>query len=167
MRRITVFCTLIALLLAAGGCAGISTYPARPNEAHGIRLYPQKIYLLVDKQQNFSKLVSLPDIKNAYDVKPWSVLSQHDFNIKIEEAQVKEVTSKQDSSAALALLQKIVELAAKAAEEAAKALTREPDRGETRGVMEIKIDSAFGFETGIYELDETGVFKRVGPPEVN
>jgi hypothetical protein len=164
MRKMTVFCALVALLLAAGGCAGISTYPARPNEAHGIRLYPQKIYLLVDRQQNFSKLVSLPDIKNAYDVKPWSVLSQHDFNIKIEEAQVKEVTSKQDSSAALALLQKIVELAAKAAEEAARAPTREPGEEGVRAIAEMKFDSSFGFETGIYELDETGAFKRVGPP---
>lgn len=163
MRKITISCALILLLMVVGGCAGISTHPARPNEARGIRLYPQKIYLLVDKQKNFSKLVSLPDIKNAYDVKPWSILSQHDFNIKIEEAQVKEITSKQDSSAALALLQKIVELAAKAAEEAAKAATREPGEGGARAIAEMKFDSSFGFETGIYELDETGVFKRVSP----
>jgi len=138
------------------GCAGISTYPARPNEPHGIRVYPQKIYLLVDKEKNISQLVSLPDIKNAYDIKPWSILSKHEFTIKIEEAQIKQVDSNQDSSAALSILQKIVELAAKTAEKAM-------EEGAGRAVADVKLGSSFGFDTGIYELSETGIFKKVGP----
>jgi hypothetical protein len=157
MKKQMVCCALIISLLVVSGCAGISTYPARPNEAHGIRIYPQKIYLLVDREKNSSQLISLPDVKNAYDIKPWSFLSKHDFTIKIEEAQLKDLTSKQDSSAALSLLQKIVDLAGKAAEKAAEELVG------GKAVADIKFASAFGFDTGIYELSEAGIFKRVSP----
>ena len=157
MKKLTVCGALITLLLVAGGCAGISTNPASPNQANGIRIYPQKIYLLVDKDSKVSKLVSLPDGKNAYDVKPWSFLAKHDFTIKVEEAQIKELTSNQDSSAALSLLQKIVELAGEAAKEAATAA------GGGKAVADIDIKSSLGFDTGIYELTETGMFKSVGP----
>ncbi len=157
MRKLIVCFALIVSLSVVSGCAGISTHAARPNEVHGIRVYPQKIYLLVDKDKNTSQLVSLPDVKNAYDIKPWSFLSKHDFTIKVEEAQVKELTSNQDSSAALSLLQKIVDLAAKAAEKAAA------EMAEGRAVADVKFGSSLGFTTGIYELSETGMFKKVGP----
>jgi hypothetical protein len=113
--------------------------------------------LLVDKEKNSSQLVSLPDVKNAYDIKPWSFLSKHDFTIKIEEAQVKELSSNQDSSAALSLLQKIVEVAGKVAEKAAEG------QAGGKAVADVKFGSSLGFNTGIYELTETGMFKKVSP----
>jgi hypothetical protein len=155
MNRLITFFTLILSLLVVSGCAGISTYPAQSKDPQGIRVYPQRIYLLVDKEKNVSKIISLPDMKSAYDVKPWSFLSKHDFNIKIEDAQVKDLTSNQDSSAALSLLQKIVEVAAEAAK-----------GGITTGgkaVALIDFASSFGLESGIYELDEAGVFKLASP----
>ena len=161
MKKLIVCCALVSLSLVVNGCAGISTRPARPNEAHGIRIYPQKIYLLVDEEKKSSKFISLPDIKSAYDVKPWSVLSKHEFTIKIEEAQVKELSSNQDSSAALSLLQKMVELAADVAKEAAKEAKDKALTG--KAVAQIDIGSSLGFKTGIYELSETGVFKKVSP----
>jgi hypothetical protein len=136
----------IILMLTAAGCAGIS---------HGIKIYPQKVYLLVDKQKNASKIITLPDLKNSYELKPWSFLSKHNFSIKIEEGQVKELSSEQDSTAALALLQKIVELAGEVAKEAAKGAAT------GKAVADIDYPSSLGFETGIYELDEKGVFKKV------
>jgi len=164
MKKLIVCCAILLTLLVVGGCAGISTYPARPNEARGIRVYPQKIYLLVSDKE--SKFISLPDAKNGYDIKPWSFLSKHDFNIQIQEAQVKELDSKQDSSAALSFLQKIVEVAGKVAEKAA-------ETGAGAGVMaagpgsramaEVENKSIYGFRPGIYELTETGEFKRVNP----
>jgi hypothetical protein len=157
MRKLIVCCALILLLLVVIGCAGMSTHPARPNEAYGIRVYPQKIYLLVDKEKNSSQLVSLPDVKNAYDIKPWSFLSKHDFTLKIEEAQVKELSSNQDSSAALSFLQKIVEVAGKVAEKAAEG------QGGGKAVADVKFGSSLGFNTGIYELTETGMFRKVSP----
>jgi len=149
MKKLIVCCTLIIALIAISGCAGICIYPARSNEPRGIRVYPQKVYLLVGAQN--SKFVSLPDVKNGYDIKPWSFLSKHDFDIKIEEGQLKELSSNQDTTAALTLVQKIVELAAKAAEPGIKAIPA----GE--------LGSSFGFHPGIYELTETGVFKKVSP----
>ena len=124
-------------------CPWVST------EARGIRVYPQKIYLLVSEKE--SKFVSLPDAKNGYDIKPWSFLSKHDFDIKIEEGQLKELSSNQDTTAALTLVQKIVELAAKAAEPGIKAMPV------------IEFESSIGFKAGIYELSETGLFKKVSP----
>ena len=156
MQKLTLCCALISLILVSG-CAGISTHPAGPHQSNGIRVFPQKIYLLVDKEANLSRLVSLPDPKNAYDIKPWSFLSKHHFTIKIEDAQVKEFSSEQDSTAALALLQKIVELAGEAAKEAAKAAAA------GKAVAEIDIRSSLGFSTGIYELSEDGTFKKVSP----
>lgn len=161
MKKLIVCCALISLALAVKGCAGISTHPASLNQANGIRIYPQKIYLLVDEEKKFSRLISLPDIKSAYDVKPWSFLSKHDFTIKIEEAQVKELSSNQDSSAALSLLQKMVELAGEVAKEALKEAKEKALTG--KAVAQIDIASSLGFKTGIYELSETGVFKKVSP----
>ncbi|MGA2318467.1 MAG: hypothetical protein ABSG71_19125 [Thermodesulfobacteriota bacterium] len=127
MKKLILCCALIIALIVVSGCAGISTYPARSNEPRGIRVYPQKIYLLVG--DNKSKFVSL----------------------KIEEAQLKELTSNQDTTAALSLVQKIVELAAKAAEPGIKAMPV------------IEFESSIGFKAGIYELSETGLFKKVSP----
>jgi len=161
MKKLMRCCALISFLLMVNGCAGISTYPASPKQPNGIRIFPQKIYLFVDRTRNICRVVSLPDLKNAYDVKPWSFLSKHEFTITIEEAQVKQLTSNQDSSAALSLLQKIVELAGEAAKGALPLGVRREDL--VKAFADMPIDSSWGFETGIYELSETGVFKKVGP----
>lgn len=157
MQKLPLCCALILSLLVISGCAGISTRPVSPNKSNGIRVYPQRIYLLVDKEKKSSKVISLPDIKNAYDVRPWSFLSKHDLTIKIQDAQVTELTSSQDSSSALSFLQRIVELAGEAAKEAAKAT------GGGRAVADIDFASSFGLDSGIYELSESGMFKRVTP----
>jgi len=161
MKRLILCCVLILALLVVSGCAGICTYPASPDKARGIRVYPQKIYLVVGAQR--SQFVSLPDLRNAYDIKPWSFLSKHDFNIKIEDAQVKDLTSNQDSSAALSLLQKIVELAAKAAEMPVGLARPEG----IRAMAGVEFASPVGFKPGIYELSQEGMFKRVGPPKAD
>ena len=164
MKKLIVCWALILALLVVSGCAGICTYPASPDKARGIRVYPQKIYLVVGAQR--SQFVSLPDLKNAYDIKPWSFLSKHDFNIQIQDAQVKELDSKQDSSAALSFLQKVVEVAEKVAEKAAEAgagaavMAAGPG---SRAMADVKNNSIYGFKPGIYELTETGEFKRVNP----
>ena len=148
MKKLIVCCVLIISLLVVSGCAGINTYPARSHEPRGIRVYPQKVYLLVG--ETTSRLVSVPDVRNGYDIKPWAYLSKHDFAIKIEEGQLTELTSNQDTSGVLSFIQKVVELAATAAEPGIKALPV----GD--------IPSALNIPVGIYELSETGVFKKVG-----
>lgn len=62
-----------------------------------------------------------------------------------------ELASDQDSSAALALRQKIVEVGGELAKASAAAAGI--------AVADVDIASSFGLETGIYELDETGKFR--------
>jgi hypothetical protein len=136
-----------------GGCAGIS---------HGIKVYPQKIYLFVNRdtqnpEKDTSRIVSLPDLKNGYEVKPWSFMSKHNFTVKIAEAQVTEVTSDQDSTAALALLQKIVEVGGQLGLEALK------QGAAAKAVADIDMGSSLGLPSGIYEFDEKGMFRKVSP----
>ena len=147
MKKLIVCCVLIISLLVVSGCAGIHTYPARSNKPRGIRVYPQKVYLIVEG--GASKLVSVPDVRNGYDIKPWAYLSKHDFTIKIEEGQLTELTSNQDTSTALSLIQKVVELAAEAAKPGLRTFSTST------------ISSNFGLGIGIYELSETGAFKKV------
>ena len=148
MGTIRTAAIILATMLATAGCAGLS---------NGIKIYPQKVYLLVDQEKKASKLITLPDIKNGYEVKPWSFLSKHDFKIQIQEGQLKELSSDQDSTAALALLQKIVEVAGEVAKEAAKAAA------SGKAVADVDFASSLGFQTGIYEIDERGAFRRLNP----
>jgi hypothetical protein len=148
MKTIRTAAIILATMLATAGCAGLT---------NGVKIYPQKVYLLVDQQKNASKLITLPDIKNGYEVKPWSFLSKHDFKIQIQEGQLKELSSDQDSTAALALLQKIVEVAGEVAKDAAKAAA------SGKAVADVDFGSSLGFQTGIYELDERGAFRRLIP----
>jgi hypothetical protein len=147
-KLLTFMCSVFLQVFILGGCAGVS---------HGIKVYPQKIYLFVDKDKGLLKILSLPDIKNGYEIKPWSFLSKHDVNIKIEDAQLKEFESKQDSTSALALLQKIVEVGGELAKEAVKA------GAAGKAVADVDIASNFGLETGVYELNETGLLVKLSP----
>jgi len=148
MSRFASTMVVIAVAsLALSGCAGLST---------GVKVYPQKVYLFVDQTKNVSKILTLPDLKNSYLVQPWSFLSKHDFTIKIQEGQMTELTSNQDSSAALALLQKIVEVAGDLAKASAAAAG-----AAGVAVADVDFPSSFGLETGIYELNESGKFSLV------
>jgi len=145
---------LLVALLFLNACAGIS---------HGVRIYPQKVYLFVDATKNSARLLTLPDIKNGYDVKPWSFLSKHEFSIKVADGQVSELASDQDSTAALALLQKIVEIAGELGGEALKAAIEGAKSGKTaKPVADVDLGSAFGLASGIWEFNEKGV-QKVSP----
>jgi hypothetical protein len=67
------------------------------------------------------------------------------------------LSSDQDSTAALALLQKIVEVAGEVAKDAAKAAA------SGKAVADVDFGSSLGFQTGIYEIDERGAFRRLNP----
>jgi len=149
----TLYSAWIAVLLTVCGCAGIS---------HGVKVYPQKVYLFVhndpsDSSKSASKIVSLPDIKNGYEIKPWSFMSKHTFTVKVAEAQVTEVTSDQDSTASLALLQKIVEVGGQLGLEALK------QGAAAKAVAEIDMGSSLGLSSGVYEFNEMGKLQKVSP----
>lgn len=145
----------LLLFLSVASCASVS---------HGVKIYPQKVYLFVDANANSSRILTLPDIKNGYDVKPWSFLSKHDFTMKVTEGQVSEITSNQDSSTALALLQKIVEIAGELGAEALKQAAEAAKAAKVaKPVADVEIASSLGLSTGIYEFDEKGLLKRLVP----
>jgi len=130
-----------------------------------IRVFPQKAYLLVDADSKppGSRLVTLPDLKNAYEVRPWSFLSKNDFSIKFSDGQVSEVTSNQDSTAALALLQKIVEVGGQLAGEALKAAGAAATGAAAKAAANIEMTTTFGLPSGIYEFDEKGELRKLQP----
>jgi hypothetical protein len=144
--RFAILLTAATTLLA--GCSGISTYRAEKGGAvRGVRVYPAKVYLFVGDKT--SKLVSLPDYENAYDVKPWAFLAKHDFNIKMADGLVTEMDVKLDSTASLALIQKAADLAAAAA------------RGIATAVSEEDLAGTFGLAPGVYTFDSSGSLKLV------
>ncbi len=140
--------TALLALMAAGGCTGISTRMVRANdpEPHGIRVYPPRVYLFVST--NESRLVTLPDMDRAYDVKPWAVLAKHDFNLELSDGIITKLGADQDSTAGFALLQKLAELGAAAATGA-------------KGVEGTAFATDFGLASGIYRIDDKGVFQLV------
>jgi hypothetical protein len=140
--------SLTALCLIGSGCSGICTYRAtKDGPVRGLRVYQPKVYLFVDVKA--SKLVVLPDPDNAYDVKPWSIFAKTDITLKTTDGLPTEAGGNLDSTAGLALVQKVAELAAGAAKEGAKA------------VSEQELPGNFGLAPGIYTFTPDGRLAQV------
>lgn len=148
MMKVTGFVVLLAF--CAASCATITTrYVPRADLASapdGIRVYAPKVYLLVDATQHKSTIVNLPDYGRAYDVKPLTVLSKHDFNIKMEVGQVSDLTSNQDTTAFLSFLSEAAQMAVKGGGLPAASST---------------VDGDFGLKSGIYRLGDDGNWESV------
>lgn len=142
--------TVTALCLLVSGCSGISTHRAtNDGPVRGIRVCQPKTFLFVDTQA--SRLVVLPDPNNAYDVKPWAFLAKTELNLKTPEGLLTESDVKLDSTASLALLQKVAELAAAAAKEV------------PRVISEKELPGTFGMAPGIYTISDQGRWVKVSP----
>lgn len=140
---------LVAALLTTAGCTGISTrrVDAKDKEIHGIRVYPPRTYLFVSATE--SKLVTLPDLERAYDVKPWAFFAKHDFKLELADGVIAKAETDQDSTASLALLQKLAEIGAEAA------------KGTAKAAEGAAFATNFGLDPGIYRIDDTGIFQIV------
>jgi len=140
--------TLSLVALSCGllsGCATLVTRKADLAKApHGVRVYPPKVYLMVDALQLKTTLVFLPDYARAYDVKPRTFLAKQDFKVELDEGQLKSLTASEDTTAIISLFKETASLAAKAA---------------GAGVSSSTINGTFGLTTGIYCLDDDGVFR--------
>ncbi len=143
---------MLSLIVLSGslfltGCATVVTHKAdlakRPD---GVRVYPPKVYLMVDTTERKSTLAYLPDYSRAYDVKPVTVLAKQDFKIELDEGQLKALTSDEDTTALLSFIKDSAALAAKAA---------------GMGVSSSVINGTFGLESGIYCLSDDGAFRRL------
>lgn len=143
--------TLLAILLCgwATGCATVITHKADlAQKPQGVRIYPPRVYLLVDTTERKSTLAYLPDFERAYDVKPLTILAQQDFKVELDEGQLKSLTDNQDTAGIISLIKEGASTAAKAAGVA---------------VSSTVISGTFNLPTGIYRLDDHGVFRRVQP----
>jgi hypothetical protein len=136
-----------ASLVVVMGCATIRTERANLAETpDGIRVYPPKVYLFVDKDAKETTVVYAPDFARAYDVKPLTVLAKQDFKIELEDGQVKVLTSNQDTTSILEFFKTAAQLGAKAA---------------GVGVSAGSIKGSFGLESGIYVLNDGGWFQKL------
>ena len=139
---------LLTALLATAGCTGISTQMVKASDPdyHGIRLYQPRVYLFVSEKE--SELHTLPDLERAYDVKPWAFMAKHDFKLQLTDGVVTSLEADQDSTAGLALIQKLAELGAAAATGA-------------KATEAVAFNTNFGLPPGIYRIDDHGVFQLV------
>jgi hypothetical protein len=140
---------LVAVVSAAlgAGCSTlqvshVSSLDSTPN---GVRVYAPRILLLVDghaKPTPQTQIVTLPDPCRAYDVKPLTILAKQDFKIELDDgAQLKALTSNQDTTAFLTFLSGAANLAARAA-------------GFPVGVQ--TITGSFGLADGVYSYSDAG-----------
>ena len=137
----------VILCAVAAGCASVVTNRANLDSApDGVRLYPPKVYLLVDASEKKTTIAYLPDYKRAYDVKPRTILAKQDFKIEMEDGQLKSFLANQDTTAALTFFSSGATLGAKAAGVAVSATV---------------INGTFGLESGIYQLGDDGVFRKM------
>lgn len=146
MRASRALASLTALLAvpAAWGCATLETRaPVAGQPPHGIRVYPPRVYLLVDTCARKSRIALLPDFENAYDVKPLTLLAEQEFGVEVVDGQLAKLTANQDTTALLTFLRGAAETAAKAA---------------GAGVSGTSIDGTFGLDDGVWTLGPGGAF---------
>jgi hypothetical protein len=144
MHRVRIAATItgLAALAWATGCATITTHaPEAGKPPNGVRVYPPKLYLLVDTCEKETRLVYAPDFANAYDVKPLTILSKQDFAVELSEGQLTKLTANQDTTAFLTFIQGAAEMAAKAA---------------GVGVSSAAVKGSFGLDDGVWTLDPLG-----------
>lgn len=147
MKIVTTVLICIIAAVVATGCATVVTNKANLNEApQGVRIYPPKVYLLVDTAKGKTTIAYLPDYRRAYDLKPLTIFAKQDFKIETDGGQLTALTTNQDTTAMLTFLKEAAELAAKAAGYA---------------VSSTVINGTFGLESGIYQLGDDGVFRKM------
>src|SRR5262245_32985771 len=145
---VVTFAVLSAFSLMS--CSTITTHAVSKSELgsppKGVRVYAPKIYLFVDKEQHKSTIANLPDYNRVYDVKPLTILSKQDFNIKMDIGQVSELTSNQDTTALLSFVKEAAQMAVKA--------------GCLPAALQT-IDGDFGLDSGIYTLTDDGTWMKI------
>jgi hypothetical protein len=141
---VLLFCCVTA------SCATLRTYRADLSaKPKGVRIYPPKVYLLVDTEKERSHLIYLPDFERAYDVAPVAVLAEHQFSVEVDGGLLRSLTSKQDPTAFLTFVKEAGTVGAGAASV--------PVSKET-------FEGTFGLPAGIYILNDHGKFEPIQGP---
>ena len=138
----------IALALAAVGGLGCATLVTRPADLarapDGVRVYPPKVCLLVDKRANATVIATFPDLARAYDVKPVTVLARQEFKLELEGGQLVALAADQDTQAFPRVLSEAAQAAAGAAGAGVSASAA--------------LQGTFGFDDGVHCLRDDGSF---------
>ena len=144
LHRVVPVLPVLALL---AGCTTLVTRRANLDAPpQGVRIYPPRVYLLVDEEKpDATVLFYLPDYARAYDVKPVTFLARQDFKVELQDGQLKALTADQDTAPLLDLLGKT----------ASAPLLRGPAASAPG------LGATYGLKTGIYRLDDDGVFRPV------
>lgn len=147
MKRLTYGIILAFLGSVIAGCATFVTEKANlDKKPDGVRIYPPKVFLLVDTGEKKSTILYAPDYERAYDMKPITFLAKQDFTVNVEDGMLKSLTSNQDSTAILTFIKGAAEMGAKAA---------------GLPVSSTVIDGTFGLDSGMYLLHHDGIFRKV------
>lgn len=146
MHSSKITLVLIALL-GLTACATVHTRWARDSSdpPDGVRVYPPKVYLMVDTKAQQSTIALLPDYENAYDIKPVAIFAKNNFTIQTDDGQVKSFSLDQDTSGFLTFFYQAGQAAAK---------------GAGLPVSTQVIKGTFGLSNGIYVMDAHGTFVR-------
>lgn len=148
MKKIFLSAILIlTVLFITSGCSKLVITQVGPDldkEPNGIRVYPPRVLLFVGEK--YSMIHYVPDYKRAYDVKPFTFFANQDFNIDVVNGRIQSLTSNQDSLFTYSILSPLE-----------KEIGKAPI---THGEM-IQIEGTFGLAPGIYELQQTGEFKKI------
>jgi hypothetical protein len=149
MRRGILLCLLACIVsLTFTGCATIVTHKADLDAGpDGVRVYPPRLYLFIGDGKTTP--VYFPDYKQAYDIKPLTILAKQEFTVELEDGKLKKVTANQDTTALQSLLAKAIEKAPAMMTKGAEAQTFPAIQGQ------------FGLSPGIYRLDDDGVIRPV------
>ena len=193
MKKMALLCAAMFALIAFIGCATIQTkLVGRDSRGHfteepkGVLVFPPRIYLIVDSSS--TRILSLPDYDNAYEIRPMSILSKNNFKIELKEGQIRKCTSNIDTTAltevfveALKSSGSTTSTAAGAAETTTAATMKitEKTTDETKTGIKIEttkestkeadviefpvLEATFGLEPGIYRLNDEGRFELVFP----
>ena len=148
MKKILLAAILILMVwVINSGCSKLVVTPVGPDldkKPEGIRVYPPRVLLFVGEK--YSLIHYAPDYKRAYDVKPFTFFANQDFNIDVVNGRIQSLTSNQDSLFTYSILSQFT-----------KDIGKAPiTHGET-----IQIEGTFGLAPGIYEMQQSGEFKKI------
>jgi len=147
--------TMLFLAMATamiGACAEVSTTKVTDlaSAPQGVRVYPPRIYLLVDNATGGvppkqTTVITLPDFRRAYDIKPTTILAKQNFKVELDDGLIKTLSTDQDTTGFLTFVKDIAQSAAKAAGLPMSASS---------------INSTGGLPNGLYVLDDDGTLRR-------
>jgi hypothetical protein len=109
LRRLPA-CILVTMLGMSAGCAYVSAVPVKPgSKVSGIRIYDVKPLLIVNGQT--TELAYVPNYNRAYALQFGAFLAKNDFNAKMANGLLTEVTANMDTTAFIGFLIKALDKA--------------------------------------------------------